>query len=176
MNLSFQELYNLPERCIYAFLNKKDKKIYIGFTKNLLSALQRNLYLMKYSNHPCKNDVSKIEFEILEYIVTDSDLKLRYEYYSNKYSNDGWGLYRDYKAIDYKVSIDLIDTNVVGGMPSIKCCVKLRRQGYSELIVGIFNSVSDAEVFVSDKYSNGVFNIIYCDNQLTLDFLEKRRE
>lgn len=174
--MNFQELYNLPEKCIYAFLNQKDKKIYIGFTKNLLQALERNLYYMKYSNHPCKNDIANLELIVLENIVTDLDLRLRYEYYSNKYSNEGWRLYRNYKAIDYKVSIDVINIAISNGMPSIKCCVKLRRRGSNELIVGIFNSVSEAELFVSDKYSNGVSNIIYADNKLTLDFLGKVSE
>lgn len=168
--MDFKELYNLPEQCIYAFLNKRDKKIYIGWTKNLISAIQQNINLMKYSNHPCKSDISILDFEVLENIVTESDLRIRCEHYSNKYSNEGWTLYRNYCAIAYKVIIDVfISSNSL----SVKSCVKLQSKRRGELIVGIFETVSDAEVFVTDNYSNGVANIIYADNKLTKDFRAK---
>lgn len=167
-NLMFQELYKLPDKCIYAFLNESDKKIYIGMAKNIVTSLSRNISEMKYSNHPCKNDVSKLKFEILENIVTDRDLKLKYQYYSNKYKNEGWTLYRDYCAISYKVLIDVLNVNKLYGMPSIKCCVKLRSRGYRELTVGLFETVEEAEVFVANNYSNSpITNIIYADNKLT---------
>lgn len=169
-----KEIMSLPEQCIYGLINNQDKKIFIGYTKDLVTALNRIGKDIKSSNHVCKEDLNKLELIILEIINNESDLKLKYQFYYNKYSNMGFLHYRKYKAVgSYKLRIKVLNDIPEDLRSSISIYVKLHYGRSKELIVGIFDSVEECYAFVDEFYpdKNKVVNIIYSSNKLTKEYL-----
>lgn len=163
-------LVHLPDMCIYGFINEDDKKIYIGHTYDLLLALHRNLKEIKYSNHPCKRDLKKLKFIIIETLNTRKKSHIRHQYWINDYSNKGYRLYRRYKACSFKLRIDLLADFRYQGYAKYLFYVKLLTKRYKELTVGVFDNIKETESFVSDNYKS-IDNIIYSDNALTKEYL-----
>lgn len=160
--MDFQELANLPSKCIYGLFNDLDKKVYIGHTNNLLRSLYSNIESLKYSNI----DFNKLDFRIIETIVDSARLRIRYQYWVSDYSNRGWTMYRNYKAISYRVKVEVLnDVTKVNGK-KYYFYVKLVSRGYKELIVGVFDAIDECNEFVSLNYSN-ICDIVYSDNELT---------
>lgn len=167
----FKELINLPNRCIYGLFNEKDQRVYIGFTNNIIVTLPRLINDIKYSNNLLKQDIQLLEFRIIETLEDKNALRIRYQYWVREYSNKGYQLYRDYKAVEYKLSIDIIKNPFVQAHTDYLFGVKLVSRGYNERIVGIFRTMVDADAFVSSHYRT-IDNIIYADNELTRDYLK----
>lgn len=168
----FTQLISLPEKCIYAFFNHEDKKVYVGYSSNILRSLYSNFNGIKYSN--MKDDINKLSFSVLEEVVDTDRLRIRYQFWSDHYSNIGYGLYRNYKAVGYKARIDVQEEPGKGKLANYKFIVKLISRGYRELIVGIFDDLSEANKFISLHYSN-VNDIIYSDNELTNNYLRRNK-
>lgn len=170
MNL-FQELNSLPKQCVYGLFNEIDKRVYIGFTINILVTLPRLLNNINYSNSLLKADLSKLEFRIIETIKENKSLRLRYQYWCRNYSNNGYMLYREYKAIQYRTRIEVIRNPLDERTDLYMCAVKLVSRGYKELTVGLFSNAAEAEAFVSEHYTS-IDSIIYADNYLTKRYLK----
>lgn len=165
-------LLHLPSTCIYGFINEYDKKIYIGFSCDLLLALYRNLKDIKYSNHPCKKDFKKLKLIIIETLDNKLNSRIRYQYWVNKYSNMGYKNYRNFKASSYKVRVDVLRDFRMTYDRRFLFYVKLRTRHGKEFIVGVFDKVEDAELFVTLNYTS-IDDIIYAGNKLTKEYLKK---
>lgn len=166
-----REIIDLPDQCIYGLINNQDKKIFIGYTKDLVTALNRIGKDIKYSNHILKNDINKLELIIIETINNEDLLRSRYQFWYNKYSNMGFLHYRKYKAMGfYKLFIDVLMVNHIH-VP--KVYVKLRWGRSKELTVGIFDSVEECDAFINEFYpnKNNIASIIYSSNILTKEYL-----
>lgn len=164
MNL-FKELSQLPDKCIYGLFNDQGKKVYIGFSNNTVRTIYSNISNLKYSN----KDFNNLEFRVIETIEDSNRLKVRYQYWVSHYSNEGWSMYRDYKAIQYKVRIDVIgdETKIRNGRHLLY--VKLLSRGYRELVVGVFDGVAECNEFVALYYKE-VNDVIYSNNELTKEY------
>jgi len=160
--MDFQELVNLPTKCIYGLFNDLDKKVYIGHTSNLLRSIYSNINNLKYSNI----DFNRLQFRIIEGIEDSDRLRIRYQYWVSDYSNKGWIMYRDYKAIQYKVRIDIRNDETKGYNAKYLLYVKLVSRGYKELIVGVFDNLEECNKFIELNYSN-INDIVYSNNELT---------
>lgn len=168
-----QDLGSIPEMCIYGFINETDKKIFIGYTTDIVTALNRNLKEMKYSNHPCKDDFDKLKVINIETLKSRQDAKIRYQYWVKQYSNQGYRMYRKYKAVDYKVRIEVLrDFRVKPPTSAYLLYVKLLDRRYKSITVGVFDQVSEADDFVANNYAQ-VDKIVYSDNQLTKEYLRR---
>lgn len=169
MNL-FVELNKLPKQCIYGLINNTDKRIFLGYSTNIVTALGR---LINYSNNLFKDDLDKLELIVIEPIKNSNDLRLKLKYWFKEYSNKGFLFYK--KPINlpsYKLRIDLMADfrNVKEG--NYLCYVKLISRRYRELTVGVFNTYGEAELFCKKYYINGqVNNIIYSNNKLSKEYL-----
>lgn len=165
MNI-LKELSNLPSRCIYGLFNDVDKKVYIGYTNNTIASIYSNISNLKYSN----KDFNNLEFRVIEIIDTTHRLRIRYQFWSDYYSNIGWIMYRNYKAINYRIKID-VGEDFLKGRTNYYVYAKLVSRGYKELIVGVFEDFEKCNMFVVDKYSN-ITDIIYSDNSLTNEYMK----
>lgn len=153
----FEELIKLPKKCVYGLFNYKDKKVYIGYSSNIFFTLSRLI-----SSNTLKEDWSLLELKILESFDSSNSLRIRYQYWSKYYSNQGFSLYRKYKAVQYKLREEIIrDLN-----GRIHFSVKLISKGYKEILVGVFNDHTEMKEFVKTNYSN-IDAIVYADNELT---------
>jgi len=176
--VSLQELKSLPDCCIYGLINKADKKIYIGYSYDILSALSRNIKDFKYSNHPAKADFDKLEFIILETVKDRSSIRFRYAYWYESYKSMGYSFYRDYKGSKFRVKIDVgMDFRSEGGTTYL-VYVKLVNSRYKEFIVGVFSGIQGAKEFVRNKYQdkNIVTSIEYASNDLTRLYVKRNSD
>lgn len=163
------ELIKLPSMCIYALINQPEKKIYLGFTTNIVTALGRITKDIKYSNEELNN----LPFVIIESPKDRINLYARFNYWYNYYSNKGYLFYNKNKPKlpIYKVRIDLMSDFRLKYETSALCYVKLVTRGYKELIVGIFKDYETAQEWTALNYSNGEVNkIVYSNNDLTKDY------
>lgn len=84
-------------------------------------------------------------------------------------------MYRSFKAIKYKPSIEVMTDLVTPNSPKVLCYVKLTSRGYKELVVGVFDTIHDADKFMLEFYPDGkVYDIKYCNNRLTREYLNER--
>lgn len=170
----FKDIIDLPEQCIYGLVNKSDKKIFIGHTKDLVTALNRIGKDIKSSNHVLKEDINKLELIILEVIKDDSLLRSRYQFYYNQYSNMGYLHYRKYKAMGfYKLHVYVLNDVLDDNRCKARVYVSLHYGRSKEVVVGIFDSVPDSDVFINKYYvdKNNISVIIYSSNKLTKEYL-----
>jgi hypothetical protein len=169
-------LYNIPEMCIFGFADSTNKKIYISYSSNLPSALARIIKDIKYSNSKLKKDIAYLDFWVLEKVTDRKNLRLRYKFYQNKYSNEGWMLYkRDNKLPNYKLRIDVVKASDGCMERDYQVHIKLATRAGKELIVGVFSNYPDALEWANGAYEdkNNIINIVYADNELTKKCLNK---
>lgn len=165
-------LIHLPKMSVYGFINLETKKIFIGYSRNTIQAICRQI-----KNPLLKGDLKKVSFIIIETIDDPINLRVRYEYWVNEYRNLGFIMYRQHNAITYKAQIGVMDdiSSLVNG--KLQFTVKLRSRRRKELIVGVFETLEEANGFIELNYPNGVVNrVIYADNTLTTSYLQVLRE
>ncbi len=158
-------MQQLPDKCVYGLFNDQGKKVYIGYSNNTPKTLCNNLLDLKYSN----KDFNLLEFKIIEAIEDSNRLKVRYEYWVSHYSNEGWEMYRNFKAVQYKLRIEVKNDELVKGGGNVLIYVKLVSRGYREVVVGVFDDLDECNKFVADNYSN-IIDVIFCSNELTIKY------
>jgi len=169
MNI-ISNLFNYPEMCIYGLINNTDKKIYLGYTVNLPQALSRIIKELKYSNGKLRDDLNKLELIIIEPITDRKNLRIKYKEYSNKYSNEGWILYRKDKYSNipcYKLRIDVIGVGESSKDEDTKVEVNLLTRRYKKLTVGVFKDYVTAWDWALKNYPrwSNILNIVYAEDQ-----------
>lgn len=152
-DLNIETLLTLPKKCIYGFVNDQDKAVWLGYTTNLLVALERNIARLKTGVHEASGDLSKLRFAIIETISNEQDIRLQYGCWVNLYRNKGYKLYRSFNAKKFRVKYDFSTSGVV---------VYLVSPGYNKLEVGRFNTLENANLFVNRFYpdSDNVYSIV----------------
>lgn len=160
-----KELLSLPEKCIYGLFDDSNKSVYIGYSSNTIRTIYSNLMNLKYSNI----DLSKLEFRVIEPIDSNIRLRVRYEYWVSNYSNNGWKMLRDYKAVGYKLRIEARSDESKNKHGKTYLYVSLVSRARKELIVGVFDAIEECNDFVKSNYSN-IIDVIFADNKLTHDY------
>lgn len=166
--MKLKNLVSIPKKSIYCFVNRNDKKIAIFFSRNTLASLSRNMEKFVQNLN-----IETTEFEIIETINHDNDLRVRFDYWCAKYRNEGWEVLNQFRAVHYKALIEARVNLLSGDISKAYAVVLLRSRGYKEIIVGLFDSVSDAKKFLKKKYRRNIVSIIYADNEYTKHFREE---
>lgn len=161
----FQDLVTIPKRCVYALVNERDKKAYIAYSSNTLGSICNLI-----SSNKLQEDWSKLQIKILETIQSSNKLKIRYQHWTTYYANNGYRLYRDYKAVQYKLSIDVIEDHKRGVENRLLFIVRLVSRGYKSVTVGVFGSMEEMNEFIRLHYTV-IDDIVCADNELTKKYL-----
>lgn len=149
-----KNLYNLSNTpCILALENTKNKRVLLIRSNDALVSLGRVLKLTKSRNKKYRllnRDYRKLEVVILE----TGNSRLRFQYWVDHYKSLGYSFYSEYKAIQYTPKIVSND--------DYKLEVHLVSKSRSEVIVGVFNTLQEAEDFIATHYPKGkpIYNII----------------
>lgn len=160
-------LSQLPNMCVFALVNEKDKKIFIGKTTNLVTYLGRLINECQYSN----KELLTLPFIILESITDKPNLYVRFNYWINYYSNKGYLIYKKPKyRLNYKLRIDLMGDFRMQYEARHLFYVKILSRRYRELVIGVFDKIYDAEAFIADNYPNGIESVVYSSNSLTKEY------
>jgi len=161
-------LLHLPEMCIFGLVNESGKKIFIGYTINIVTSLSKLIKEYKSSN----KELFKLPLIIIEKITDKHNLLVRYNYWCKYYSNKGYLLYKKpANRVNFKIRIDLSKDFRMLKHTRHLFYVKILSRRYREHIIGVFDKIYDAEAFIADKYPNGIDDIIYSNNNLTKEYM-----
>lgn len=157
---------------IWGFINKKDKRIFISNSSNVIVSISRNTTELLQKTHSCRQlikDLPKLELIILETSVPKNQRKARQSYWMDYYINQGYTLYRTIKPVLYKPRLVITEDFFIH--------VLLVNARNDKVVVGVFNDMDTAQSFVSTHYSsNKIYNIIYAKNNLTMLFYKKQKK
>lgn len=153
-------LFNAPANAVYAFVNEEDKRIYITYCTKLLASIDRNIA----NNRFLYDDRNKLQLIILSTDLVDKkDMMLMTSYWCSYYRNNGYSLYKEYKHIEYKARA-IINKN-------IKAEVQLVSRNNSITVVGVFDTMAEADSFIVNCLlkQNGCILPVYALNKHTKD-------
>jgi len=148
-----KELCDLSVEGVYAFINEKDKKIYVGQSKNVLNAVMRHIERFKLNAHEC-HELQKefneglLSFKLLEKHSGFIDRLVLAEYYKHEYSVLGYIIYKQKKHIRLNVRVR-IETK---GEHKYKATVSIISNRKHHLL-GVFDTIHDANEFVAKYYT-----------------------
>lgn len=163
MESLFEAIKSANKMGIYLLVNKPKKRCYISYSSNMAQALVR-----LSSNFQDE----QFDFELLEIVTNPINLKPRCQYFKNLYSSNGYDIINPKRVSNLKARIGSINDFRSIMREDILLTVELVSRGYRDLIVGVFSTITEINSFMSQNYSNGVFNIVYSNNKLTQEYLE----
>jgi hypothetical protein len=165
MNL-MQTLTQLNQSGVWAFVNERDKIVYLSYSNNFLTSVSRNVRELTDKSHSCRRmirDKSKLQIQIIE----SNCHKARLGYWIDFYRNKGYSLYRNKNGeVTYKVRISISE--------DYKVFVMLVNKRNDKVVVGVFPNMEEAKVFSQTHYPDKIHKIVYSDNPLTKEFLRRK--
>ena len=167
MNITIDDALKLHKGGIAAFVNKVDQMIYIADTNSMLKFLERNTYKIVNGSHNyprLMEDYKKLEFIVVEYIEDVETRKYLLGYYINKYINAGYKLYNriNYRKCYIASVTDYIHTRIY---------VVLRNAGYKDVVLGVFDSYKESELFKAGLFNSPFILPVCCTNALTRAYM-----
>jgi len=138
---------------ILALENAKDKRVLLIRSSDVLTSLNRVVNATKSRNKRWRllyKDYRKIEIKLLD----DNNTRMAFEYWANVYSKLGYTFYSSYKAVQYSIHTE-VDSDY-------RILVKLRSRAKYELILGVFDTIKDAESFIDYVYPTKDVKHIAC--------------
>ena len=165
MNLT-QTLIEMNKPGVWAFVNDTDRIIYLSYSKNIQSTISRNIKEVMDNSHSCKRlikDKSKLNLVVLEYNCE----KAKLNYWLDHYRNDGYSLYRNRNGeVTYRLQVKIVAEYLIH--------VILRNLHGNSVVVGVFDSMEEANTFIQTHYPDKIYNIVYSDNKLTQHYLKRK--
>jgi hypothetical protein len=160
-----KQLYKLSNTpCILALVNERDKRILLIRSSDSLVSLSRILKLIKSRNRryvTLRKDIKRIEIRMLE-----GNDRIDYTYWVNRYKELGYTFYLEYKAVEYRIQVEIEDYTVYVRVKS--------KRGY-EKTLGVFQTMEEANVFVSTYYPSQVVDrLIYGTNEASRVYFSSR--
>lgn len=158
-----KSLFNLSKtQGILALENARDKRVLLIRSSDVLASLNRVIGLAKSRNKRWRllyKDYRKLEIKL----VDTSNTRMAFEYWVEVYSKLGYTFYSSYKAVQYVICTD-VDSDY-------RVVVKLRSKSKYEIILGLFDTIKDAEAFIDYAYpTKDVKHIAYALNQRSREY------
>lgn len=158
-----KRLFNLSKtQGILALENSRDKRVLLIRSSDVLTSLNRVIQLAKSRNKRWRllyKDYRKLEIKL----VDTSSTRMAFEYWADIYSKLGYTFYSSYKAVQYVICTD-VD-------PDYRVVVKLRSKAKYEVILGLFDTIKDAESFINYAYpTKDVKHIAYALNERSREY------
>ena len=168
--MNLKSLTNLSCPGVWAFVNESDKKIFISYSENILSAVSRNISELLSASHSCRSlvsDFSKLDLLVLEK-VSKAETKVKAGRYKENYKADGWQLYNTSIPVQYSVKTTISN--------DCKIQVYLINRRKDKIVVGVFDSKQESDQFIQTHYPNNIVtSIVYSQNSLSKEFFRKSR-
>lgn len=158
-------LNNLSNSGLFALINDFDRKVYVGYSRNILDALKRivsdlNDNLKTHKN--IKEDFTKLRLVVLEKMTDVRLMKILYNNYIEHYRNIGYTSYRNVIPIKLRVRIEIT--------LDYKILVHLVCNNKTKIVVGVFDKMKEADSFVADFYTDRKIKLVYANNALTRNY------
>lgn len=172
--IKWTDLMVMPKECVYALICEASKRVLVGYTSDLLLALQRinsDLETPKYML--LRNDINDVEIVVLEVgIQNNINKKIRVDHYVSDYLSKGYSLYTPSNLVKYTVYTDTIVHRATTFL-----VVYLKDRRCNKMVVGLFRSKKVMDEFVN-KYYPGLkcSGIYYADNKYTNEYRKKNND
>lgn len=165
-------LSKCPRKCLYALINESDKRIQVYKTSNFLYHIVRILNEIDHlNNRNLKDDIGKIRLVILETVFTSTvSMNIKYRNQIDKYRNLGYTFYKDSSIVNYNIKESY--RQYKNKMYYMVELVNTRRDS---VLLGVFRSASEARLFISTNYGNGIVDIIVSDDELTKSWISNKK-
>ncbi len=163
------DLVDMPEMCVFGLVNIDTKSILIYRTTNIVTSLSRIIKEYKYSNNRI---LKNFELIIIEKIEDPNNLWVRYNFWTNEYSNRGYVIHNKCRYnIKYKLRKQILGDFRMKYNTRPLFYVKVVSRRYKEVTVGVFDNVIDMDAFTNTYYpSDIILNIEYSNNDLTKEY------
>ena len=165
MNLMLT-LMDMNKPGVWAFVNDRDRIVYLSYTNNILTAVSRNLKELNDKTHSCRRmirDKSKLQIQIIE----SGCQKAKLGYWVDFYRNRGYSLYRNNNGeVTYKTRVAVTSDYLIH--------VLLVNKRNDKIVVGVFSKMEEAKSFIQTHYPDKIHKIVYSDNPLTKEFLRRK--
>lgn len=169
---SFNDLYKLSVACIYAIKCDATKKVYVGYSKNLLTSLGRIMDdVVSYGT--LKNDIDRASIEIL---CTDASIlnstkitRLNVSLYAQQYKDAGYSFYKPTNLVNYRVDVKIYASNYKAWY-----VVDLINSRNEKILVGVFDREKECKAFLNQYYPDGKVTHFYsANNKYTIEWRDK---
>lgn len=140
------------QTCIYGIINEQDKRILIGYSTSIVSSISVLGRDILY-NAKIQEDRNKIQFKLIETYNTMNELYLRYKVHSlyKEYIELGYSVYTSYKPLGWKMYVKVEHDHVVPNKARFKAFVKLKTSSNTVYNVRKFDTIEEANNFVSSN-------------------------
>lgn len=173
---------HIPLSCIYAYIDTFNHSVYVGFSSsNALYQIADVETALRKGIHDNKKlqesfNAGYLEFNVIKsYEIPPHDLVLRSEY--NVVVNDFIKKnYRDmrgqYIPCHFTLKTSIIDDHTRSTKNGMLVCVFARSKGYRDVVLGLFETVPEANEWLDVNYPNKTDPVVpkFCENSLTKDF------
>lgn len=165
--MKIQDLLDYSTPGVWGFFNDKDKRFFISYSNNILSAVSRNISQIQDKTHTCRKlirDLPHLNFILLARSGQDTkELKLLAVELSDSFKAKGYTPYNSKLLVSYKLRTVITK--------DYKIHVLLVNKRNDKIVVGVFDNIDEAHTFTQSSYPNNkVHKVIYSDNSLTKEF------
>lgn len=162
-----QLLYDMPKNSIYALVNDQGKEIFLTYAYDTLSSLARIIGEIK-SGIGLSIDPSQFDFKLLETVPHRDNLKLRFNFWYDKYQAKGFTFLNKRKPLTFKL-ISTIEPHF--NSPTKKLLYVKLKNRYDHIVLGVFDNIDECNTFMAGY--GDLYKIARADNKLTMEFYNK---
>jgi hypothetical protein len=167
------DLLSLPQSGVYALIDDVNKRIYVDASYDVTGSLVRLAKAIRDRESWCRNlsnDIGKLRFVVLEKDIPRNKLKLRLNYWYDRYQAEGYDAYhRKGKRVSYRVIVDAW----MSPHHQLLVNVLLVNKRGDKTVVGVFHTLEEADAFRMRNYADGVYDVVYDDGTLSKRYIKK---
>lgn len=166
--INTKTLLDLPRSGLIAIYNRGEGKVLVLRSNSILMTLVRNLDTLRDKTHTywkSLGQVENLEFCIIETTVSDIVAqKIRMRHWINELRKEGHEVLNKMSPIEPRL-VELVE--------NFKICLYLSDSNYRQVLLGIFDSVSEMEEFKEQYYGEGIGSLVYSCNRNTSEYYER---
>lgn len=168
---SYSSMAELLQPGVFAFVHARTKAMYLTYSNNMLAAIGTHLQSAQESTHICPSmnkQFKNLRLYIIETCTSRDNAKEQFGYWYRELSKIH-KMYNRVPPTQYRVRVE-IDNNAK------RIFVKLVSNSNSQIVLGVFNKIEEAETFATVVRSQDYLRPIYSTNSLTISYLQEQRQ
>lgn len=162
-----KQIVALRNSGVYVIINDNKKMCQVFGSRNMLNGLvnlMNNIDTSEYGEMSIH--VDELTLLVCEYT---EDVKVMCSKWTDHYRNNGYRFYKERYLPHYKVVAEVATVN-----NEIKCLVVLKNIRKDRIVLGMFNSMDEANIWMNTTYPNGVIDKVVYNDDNYVNILNKR--
>lgn len=173
---TIQDLLNLPRQGIYCLVNHATKRFLVCQTPNSIMGVARILNQIQTGSYPIKdlcNEKYNLSINWLETNKNSLYRNFHVEYWVKHFESLGYINYRTRPYKRFKAKIDYILTSQDNSPVPLGVCIKLYTHSKIHGIMGIWQTVEEAEAFLKYYYTDqDLIMPAYATNKESIEYFK----